>query len=59
MENKTETRVERGFVKKANDCSNCKNRSNIGEVRGNTCKIDGYTVQKQSWCKSHELKEEK
>ena len=59
MANKTEIRAERGFVKKANDCSNCKNLSNFGVVNGYTCKIDGYAVQKQSWCKSHELKEVK
>jgi len=56
MANKAEIRAERDFIKKANDCSNCKNLSDFGALSASTCKVDGYTVQKQSWCKSHDFK---
>ena len=58
MKNKTEIRVERDFVKKANDCSNCiHHQRNIDGA--SKCNLDGFATQKQSWCKSHELKEVK
>lgn len=56
---KDDVRAERGFIKKANDCSNCAFYDKPVQYEPATCLKDDFKVMASSWCNNHKRKESK